>query len=60
MIDSLFQIITFIGLTVTQEENAVRKGIPHNLADLPLLASIEASGVCIPVGNSEVLLTAVK
>jgi hypothetical protein len=38
---------------------AVRKGIPHNHADLPPLVSVEATGVCIPIGNSEVLLTAV-
>jgi hypothetical protein len=38
---------------------AVRKGIPHNHADLPLLVSTEATGVCILVGNSEVLLAAV-
>jgi hypothetical protein len=37
---------------------AVRKGIPHNhvLVDLPPLASIEATGLSIPIGNSEVLL----
>jgi hypothetical protein len=35
---------------------AVRKGIPHNHVDLPPLVSAEATGVCIPVGNSEVLL----
>jgi hypothetical protein len=38
---------------------AVRKGIPHNHLDLPPPVSIETSGVCIPVGNSEVLLAAV-
>jgi hypothetical protein len=40
---------------------AVRKGIPHNhvLVDLPSLTSIEATGVCISTGNSEVLLAAV-
>jgi hypothetical protein len=38
---------------------AVRKGIPHNHVDLPPLVSIEATGVCIPTGNSEVLLAAV-
>jgi hypothetical protein len=37
---------------------AVRKGIPHNHVDLPPLVSVEATGVCIPVGNSEVLLAA--
>jgi hypothetical protein len=38
---------------------AVRKGIPYNRVDLSPLASIEATGVCIPTGNSEVLLAAV-
>ncbi|PNF29728.1 hypothetical protein B7P43_G12159 [Cryptotermes secundus] len=38
---------------------AVRKGISHNHADLPPLVSVEATGVCIPIGNSEVLLAAV-
>jgi hypothetical protein len=33
---------------------AVRKGIPHNHVDLSPLVSIEATGVCIPIGNSEV------
>jgi hypothetical protein len=36
-----------------------RKRIPHNHVDLSLLAAIEATGVCIPIGNSEVLLSAV-
>jgi hypothetical protein len=38
---------------------AVRKSIPHNHVDLQPLISVEATGVCIPVGNSEVLLAAV-
>ncbi|PNF22596.1 hypothetical protein B7P43_G12673 [Cryptotermes secundus] len=38
---------------------AVRKCIPHNHVDLPPLVSVEATGVCIPIGNSEVLLAAV-
>jgi hypothetical protein len=38
---------------------AVRKGIPHNHVDLPPLVSVEATGVCIPIGNSEMLLAAV-
>jgi endonuclease/exonuclease/phosphatase family metal-dependent hydrolase len=38
---------------------AVRKGIPHNHVDLPPLISVEATGVCIPIGNSQVLLAAV-
>jgi hypothetical protein len=36
-----------------------RKGIPHNHVDLPPLVSVEATGVCKPIGNSEVLLAAV-
>jgi hypothetical protein len=38
---------------------AVRKGIPHSHAELPPLVSVEATGVCIPFGNSELLLIAV-
>jgi exonuclease III len=38
---------------------AVRKGIPYNHVDLPPLVSTEATGVCIPIGNSEILLAAV-
>jgi hypothetical protein len=32
-----------------------RKGIPHNHVDLPPLVSVEATGVCIPIGNSDCL-----
>jgi exonuclease III len=39
---------------------AVRKGIPHNHVDLRPFVSIEATGVSIPIGNSEVLLAAVN
>jgi hypothetical protein len=38
---------------------AVSKGIPHNHAVLPPLVSIEATWVCIPIGNIEVPLAAV-
>jgi hypothetical protein len=38
---------------------AVRKGIPHNHVDLPPLVSVEATGVCIPDGNSEIVLASV-
>jgi hypothetical protein len=38
---------------------AVQKGIPHNHVDLPPLVSVEATGVCVPIGKSEVLLAAV-
>jgi hypothetical protein len=37
---------------------AVRKGITHNHVDLPPLVAVEATGACIPIGNSEVLLAA--
>jgi exonuclease III len=38
---------------------AVRKGIPHSHVDLPSLISVETTGVCIPIGNKEILLAAV-
>jgi exonuclease III len=38
---------------------AVRRGIPHNCVDLPNLVSVEATGICIPIGNSEILLASV-
>jgi hypothetical protein len=38
---------------------AVRKDTSHNHVDLPPLVWIESTGVCIPIGNSEVLLSAV-
>jgi hypothetical protein len=61
---SIFQIITFIESIVTQEEKegtevAVRKAIPHSNIDLPPLVSVEATGVCIPIGNRQILLAAV-
>jgi hypothetical protein len=36
----------------------VRKGIPHNHVDLPPHVSKKAIGVCILIGNNEVLLAA--
>jgi hypothetical protein len=36
-----------------------RKGIPRNHVDLPPRVTVEATGVCITVGNSEALLAAV-
>jgi hypothetical protein len=36
-----------------------RKGIPHNHVDLPPLVSLEATGVCIPTANNEILFAAV-
>jgi hypothetical protein len=38
---------------------AVRRGVTHNHVDLPPLVSVQATGVCIPTGNSEVLLASV-
>jgi hypothetical protein len=37
----------------------VRKGILHKHVDLPPVISVEVTGVCIPIGNSEILLVAV-
>jgi hypothetical protein len=37
----------------------VRKSILHNHVDLPPLFSIEATGICMPFVNSELLLAAV-
>jgi hypothetical protein len=38
---------------------AVRKGIPHSHVDLPPFISVEAVGVCTPIGNKDILLAAV-
>jgi hypothetical protein len=38
---------------------AVRNGIPLNHVDLPPPVSVEPTGVCIHIGNSEVFLAAV-
>jgi hypothetical protein len=63
MRDSSFQIITFIELIVSQAQKAELplqlESIPHNHVDLPPFATVEATGVCIPIGNSELLLAAV-
>jgi hypothetical protein len=40
-------------------EIAVQKDIPDICTDLPPLLSVEATGVCIPIGNTEMLLAAV-
>jgi hypothetical protein len=39
---------------------AVSKDIPHKHSDLPPFVSSEAVEICIPIGNSEVLLAAVR
>jgi endonuclease/exonuclease/phosphatase (EEP) superfamily protein YafD len=38
---------------------AVKKKIPHTCVDLPPLLSLEATGVSIPTGHTEMLLTSV-
>jgi hypothetical protein len=38
---------------------AVQKAIPYNHVDLPPLISVEATGVCITIGNREILFAAV-
>jgi hypothetical protein len=35
---------------------AVKKGMPHTYVDLPPLFSLEATGVNIPIGHTEMLL----
>jgi hypothetical protein len=57
-----FQINTFIEPTDTRAAKggtavAVRRGVPHNHVDLPAPASVEATGVFIPNGNGEELLS---
>jgi hypothetical protein len=38
---------------------AVKKTIPHTCIDLAPLLSVEATGFCIPIGNTEMFLTTV-
>jgi hypothetical protein len=38
---------------------AVRIGVPHSYVDLHAMISIEATGVCIPIGRKQILLAAV-
>jgi hypothetical protein len=47
-----------IGLITSWKWCCIRKVIPHNLVDLPPLPSTEVIEICIPTGNSEVLLAA--
>jgi hypothetical protein len=44
---------------IDRTATGVKKGIPHTIADLPPLLSVEATRVCIPIGNTEMLLAAV-
>jgi hypothetical protein len=59
---SLFQITTFIEPTATRAENVElplrleEADAPHKHVDLTSLVTVEATGVCIPTGTSEVLL----
>jgi hypothetical protein len=39
---------------------AVNKGITHTCIDLPPFLSVEATGVCIPIGNTYVFLAVVS
>jgi hypothetical protein len=61
---SIFLIITFIVPTASRGRKggtavAVREGVPHNHVDTLPVVSVEATGFCIPIGNSELLLAAV-
>jgi hypothetical protein len=38
---------------------AIKKGILHTCTDIPPLLPVEATGVCIPIRNTEMLLAAV-
>jgi hypothetical protein len=60
---SLLQIITFIEQIAIQEEKVQLplqsgKASPNHVDLIPLV-SVEATGVCIPIGNREILLAAV-
>jgi hypothetical protein len=37
----------------------VRKGVPHSYVDISPLVSVEVTGVCIPIGNSDIMLASV-
>jgi hypothetical protein len=60
---SIFKITIFIESIANRKKGvtavAVRKGIPNMRVDLPPLVSVEATRVCIPIGNQEILLAAV-
>jgi hypothetical protein len=38
---------------------AIKKRIPCTCADIPNLLSVEVTGICIPIENTEILLAAV-
>jgi hypothetical protein len=62
---SLYQITTFTDPTATQAENAelpllLEEAFHHSYVDLPYLVSVEATGVSIHIGNSEILLASVN
>jgi hypothetical protein len=55
----------FIGLTAKTGIRAgmplqLKTGISHTCADLPPLPSVEATGVCIPIENTEMFLAPVN
>jgi hypothetical protein len=62
---STFQIIIYIYQNDRPDRNkggtafAVNKGIPHTYVDLSPLLSLEATGVSIPIGHTEMLLASV-
>jgi hypothetical protein len=61
---SIFKITTFIESIYTWKEKAKQqsqseKASSHMHVELPPLVSDEATGVCIPIGNQEILLAAV-
>jgi hypothetical protein len=60
---SIFQITTFIELTAIQSAKAelpsqLEETPPHSHVNLPPIGSVEATGVCKPTGNSEMMIPA--
>jgi hypothetical protein len=50
-----YWISYFLGLK-DRTTTAIRKGIPHNSVDLFPFVLVDVTGVCIPTGNSKILL----
>jgi hypothetical protein len=62
MIGSIFKMATFIKSIATRNERnglCSQKRHPLHARNLPPVVSVEATGVCIPVGNQEILIGAV-
>jgi hypothetical protein len=61
LLEFIYHFYPTDGFPGRKGETAVagRKGNPHNHVDLPPLVPIEATGICIPICSSEVLLAAV-